>query len=107
MKELVLKSFAQKEIFMAALLLATSAFSDAQVRLLKEGEDESQVNVTQDQVLKLCPTWASSTLIANLIRYKVFAAIIDQTDASIDQIVRKVKSSLEKISKEEGIEMPV
>lgn len=106
MAELVMEGRTDVEIFMAALLSCTSKFKDAKVRLLKKGENKSVVNVTRENILSLCPSWASSELMSRLIRFKVCEPIMDKPTTCIDEKVKLIKKALESLAKDEGIEMP-
>lgn len=106
MAELIMEGANEVELFMAALLSCTSNFKNAKVRKLKKGEEKSLVNVTRENILNLCPSWASSELISRLIRFKVCAPVIEKPMATVDEKVRLIKSALESYAKDEGIEMP-
>lgn len=106
MVELVMANGDQRELFMAALLSCTSKFKNAHARKLKKGEKKELVNVTRENIEKLCPSWASSELMSRMIMYKVCGPIIDNPIVTTDEKVKRVKSVLEKQAKLNGIEMP-
>lgn len=105
-KELVLENGKITTIFMAALLSCTSKFKDANIRMVENDEDSSVINVTRENVEELCPSWASSVLISNMIQYKICAPIFDNNDLSIGQKVNAVRNALSAYAKNNGIEMP-
>lgn len=106
MVELVMANGDQKELFMAALLSCTKEFKDAKARKIKKGEGRDNVNVTRENVKRLCPSWASSELISRMIMFKVYAPIVDNPTISINEKVGVIKKALEKKAKSIGIEMP-
>lgn len=106
MVELVMANGDQKEIFMAALLSCTKEFKDANARKIKKGEDKKNINVTSENVKRLCPSWASSELISRMIMFKVSAPILDNPTVTINKKVELVRCALEKQAKINGIEMP-
>lgn len=106
MVELVMANGDQRELFMAALLSCTSKFKNAHARRLKKDEKKEIINVTRENVEKLCPSWASSELMYRMIMYKVCGPIIDNPLTSIDEKVKKVKDFLKKHAEINGIEMP-
>lgn len=106
MVELVMVNGDQKELFMAALLSCTKEFKDAKARKIKKGENKNNINVTSENVKRLCPSWASSELISRMIMFKVYAPVLDNPNISIDNKVISVKNALEKQAKLIGIEMP-
>lgn len=105
-KELIIENTTPKTIFMAALLSCTSKFKDASVRTLNKDENVTAVNVTRENVEKLCPTWVSSLIISRLIQYKVCSPIIDNQKLSVDEKVAAVRNTLSDYAKDNGIEMP-